>query len=278
MKNQITHCSVALCLAAGLLTIAPAQSRPRAVPTLTSEDVNAASEPGETAAPAKGKFAKPAAQTAAAPAQSKDESDWNDRLSKAQEKAAGLERRADSVELEIARLRNQLFDPTPKDAGAGNEISARMTQLSRQLQSLREEAKQAQAEVEALKQEGKEKQYRLTEGSAKLPDGSPNLSYFQSRQAELAQELRDADQRMEVIQLRINDLNTRIRKNSGGVDEKGRTSNTSDAFAIRRLKTALQEEQKKLEEIQKKKAETTRKLEELRRQAINAGIRPGDLN
>lgn len=278
MKNQITLCSVALCLAAGLLTIAPAQSRPRPVPTLTSEDVTAAPEPGETAAPARGKFAKPAAQTAAAPAQSKDESDWNDRLSKAQEKAAELERRADSVELEIARLRNQLFDPTPKDAGAGNEISARMTQLSRQLQSLREEAKQAQAEVEALKQEGKEKQYKLAGGSAQLPDGSPNLSYFQSRQAELNQELRDADQRMEVIQLRINDLNTRIRKNSGGVDEKGRASNTSDAFAIRRLKTALQEEQKKLEEIQEKKAETTRRLEELRRQAINAGIRPGDLN
>jgi chromosome segregation ATPase len=278
MRKQITLCSVALCLAAGLLTSAPAQSRPRPVPTLTNEDVTASPEPGETAAPAKGKFAKPAAQTAAAPAQSKDESDWNDRFRKAQEKAAGLERRADGVELEIARLRNQLFDATPKDAGAGNEISARMAQMSRQLQSLREEAKQAQAEVEALKQEGKEKQYKLAEGSAKLPDGSPNLSYYQSRQAELSQELRDADQRMQVIQLRINDLNTRIRKNSGGLDEKGRTSNTSDAFAIRRLKSALQEEQKKLEEIQEKKTETTRKLEELHRQAVNAGIRPGDLN
>lgn len=277
MKVETRLLPLALLLTAGMLITAAAQTAPaRPRPTLTTEDVQTTPAPRENAPV---QTAKPSMKTGQPnPEQSQQANDWNEKFRAAQARAKELERRADGVELDIGRLRNQLFDAAPKDAGDNTAISARLNQLASQLQSLRAQAAAAQAEVDALKREGEAHKFQFNEGSPKLADGRPNLKYYQSRMAELRQDFNDAVNRQQVIQLRLNDLNTRIRKNSGGVDEQGRASNTSDAFAIRRLRTALQEEQKKMTEAEDKKSEASRKIEDLRRQAVNAGIDPGDVN
>lgn len=278
MKVETRILPLALLLTAGMLTAAAAQSAPaRPRPTLTTEDVLTTPAPRENA-PVQAAAKQSAKADQTDPQQQQKENAWNEKLREAQTRAKELERRADSVELDISKLRNQLFDAAPKDAGDNAAISTRINQLAQQLQSLRAQAAKAEAEVDALKREGEEHQFQVNEGSPKLADGRPNLKYYQARMAELRQDLNDAINRQQVIQLRLNDLNTRIRKNSGGVDEKGRASNTSDALAVRRLKIALQEEQKKMAEAQDKKAEAIRKIEDLRREAVNAGIDPGDLN
>ncbi|MFN7947028.1 MAG: hypothetical protein U0Z53_16880 [Blastocatellia bacterium] len=278
MKIETRILPLALLLTAGMFITAAAQSAPaRSRPALTTEDVLTTPAPRENA-PVQAAAKQSAKADQSDPEQQQKENAWNEKFKQAQAKAKELERRADGVELDISRLRNQLFDAAPKDAGDNAAISARINQLAQQLQSLREQAATAQAEVDALKREGEEHKFQLNEGAPKLADGRPNLKYYQSRMAELREDFNDAVNRQQVIQLRLNDLNTRIRKNSGGVDEKGRASNTSDALAVRRLKITLQEEQKKMTEAQDKKAEAMRKIEDLRRQAVNAGIDPGDLN
>jgi chromosome segregation ATPase len=279
MKIGFKSASVILCLLLVLLTVDAAQQpdrKPPQVSGLTTESIDTIQPtPGATAAGVK---RSPAGiETIQRSVSEEDEQkqkaeqEWNERLSTAQDKLRELERRADNAELEITRLRNAQFSTSPKDTNTDADINARVAELAGQVRTLREQAKNAQAEVDALKREGEEKKYKRAEGSAKLSDGSPNVSYYQSRIAELRQELSAADTRIQVIQLRINDLSTRIRKNSGGDGGGG------DVFALRRLKTSLQEEQKNLAEAQAKKAEAIGKIEELRRQAALAGVNPGDL-
>jgi chromosome segregation ATPase len=277
MKIRIKSASVILCLLLVLLTVDAAQQpdpKPPRVSGLATESIDTIQPmPGATAAGVKrspaGTETIQRSVSEEDERKQKAEQEWNERLSTAQDKLRELERRADNAELEITRLRNAQFSSAPKDTNTDADINARVAELAGQVRTLREQAKNAQAEVDALKHEGEEKKYKRAEGSAKLSDGSPNVSYYQSRIAELRQELSAADTRIQVIQLRINDLSTRIRKNSGG--------DGSDVFALRRLKTSLQEEQKNLAEAQAKKAEAIGKIEELRRQAALAGVSPGDL-
>ncbi len=286
-----------LCLSVVVLPVVIAQQpqpRPRPVPTLTSEDL-LTTQPKVTPPPETDKAPKDNPKTSGPdvvgavkeqktkPAPSPEEKErqasereWNEKFKKAEERLKDLERRADEGELEIGRLRNLQFSPTPQEAGTGAQINARIAELAKQVSSLRDEAKTAQAEVDALKQEGEAKKYREDAGSPKKEDGSPNAEYYSSRYAELQRDLSDAESRIQVIQLRINDLNTRIRKNTGGVDAKGNSTNSSDAFAIRRLRAALQEEQERMDEARKKAEDATRKIDELRREAAGAGIPVGE--
>lgn len=300
MKTAIKPGSIMLCFGFGLLTIVVAQEakpKPRPMPILTTEDVitkqpfgtptrEAGSEAKDKALLSASKARTSAVekkQTAKAGQQEKAENEtaeneWNEKLRAAQQKVAELKRNADSKELEISRLRNQQFSATAKDAGDSAAINARAERLASEVRNLREEAARAQAEVAVLRQEGEQKEYKIAQESATRPDGSPNAGYYESRLTILKTELSDADTAMQVIQLRINDLTLRLRKNVGGLDEKGRRTNSSDVFAIRRLKTALQEEEQKLSEAQQKRAEAARQIEELQRAAALAGVNPGNAN
>ena len=261
-------------------------SKPRQTPTLTTGDVISVQPPAPVREDKSAQAGAPAftAEKKSAGKQSADdkiraaaEGNWNEQLRKAREKVRLLEREADQSELEITRQRNLQFSAQAKDAGTGTWINARVAQLSQDVSSLRAEAKAARSEVDALVKEGEAEKYQEAALSPKTADGAPNPEYYHSRQAELMTDLSDAESHIQVLQLRINDLSSRIRKNTGGVDEKGKATNSSDAFAIRRLKTALQEEQKNLAEAQDKKAEAARKIEALRQQSATAGVDPGEV-
>ncbi len=295
MSIGIRSASIMICLCLGLMITAVAQqspAKPRPVPTLTSEDLITIQPvaPRPAADLSKDKSALPSATGGSGPAKNKQsketvspedkekeaaEKAWSARLTAAQNKVRELERNADQAEIEITRLRNLQFSATAKEAETGGKINTQVAELAQRVRTLRDQVITAQSEVEALKSEGEAKEYKFTQGSSTLPDGRPDPTYYQSRSAELSQDLSDADSRIEVIQLRINDLNTRIRKNTGGLDGKGNATNGSDVFAIRRLKTALQEEQKKLAEVLDKKEASAKKLEDLRREAANAGVSEG---
>jgi chromosome segregation ATPase len=295
MRIEIRPMTVMVSLSVILLATAPAQQKPRPVPTLTSEDLitNQSASPGSrtTSENPKDQPLQPVGKSGATTKNNrgkdeavspqdkqKDEAQkaWSSKLREAEGQLRELERKADQAELEINQLRNLQFSATAKDADAGGRINVQIAELAERVRTCRNQAKQAESVVDSLKREGEEKSYKVVQETTLLPDGSPNTGYYQSRFAELRQDFNDAESRVQVVQLRINELTLRIRKNTGGLDGSGNATNSSDAFAVRRLKTALEEEKKKLAEALEKKEESARKIEDLRREAANAGVPEGD--
>jgi chromosome segregation ATPase len=208
-----------------------------------------------------------AAQTSSDAQRDAAEKEWNEKLAKLRERVKDLERRADQAELEVNRLRNFLFSAEPRDAGTNAQINARISELNELAKQLRAEAKATQAEVDALLAEGEAKKYKIASLSPTTKTGEPNLDYYQSRYAELLSDLRDAEARTQVMQLRINELRRRINDNA----------RTGDNFFLGRLRDELDEAQLGLEKAQARMAAAFEKLEDLRRQARAAGVPLGEL-
>jgi len=279
MKIKMNLSVNSLCLLIALSAVAVAQQpQRRSTPTLTSDDAPSVRpvtsdprDPGKAAGPIKSSTAEGSdsttPQTASEKARAAAEHAWNERLGKAREKAKELERRADQTELEITRLRNFQFSAEPRDPGTNANINARVAELAELLRRLRAEAKAAQDEVEAILGEGAAKDFKVESLSPTTKSGQPNLEYYRSRFAELQSELRDAEARAQVLQLRINDLRFRINNNAV----------TGDNFFIGRLRDELQEAETALESARARVAAATEQLEELKRQARLADIPPGEL-
>jgi chromosome segregation ATPase len=192
---------------------------------------------------------------------------WNERLRQAREKVKDLERRADQTELEINRLRNILFSAEPRSPETHNRLNTQIAELTRLMRRLRAEALVAEDEADAILAEGAAKKFKVESLSPTTKTFEPNLEYYRLRFAELQSELRDAEARAQVMQLRINDLNRRITINAV----------TGDNFFIGRLRDELPEAQRGLELARARIAAATRQIEELREQARAARVPPGVL-
>ena len=247
----------------GLLTLATTISaqQPPPKPTMTNDQIFIPSK-SSTASEANKESDKTTAPSAQDSLSDAAEQAWNEKLAKLRAQVKDLERRADQAELEINRLRNIQFSAAPKDAGTSAQINARVAELTELARRLRAEAKATQSEVDALLAEGEAKKYKIAGPSPTTKTGEPNLDYYQTRLAEIQSEMRDAEARAQVMQLRINDIRYRINGNSG----------SGDNFYLGRLRTELQEAQAGLEKAQARLAAATRQLEALRQQAAEAGI------
>ncbi len=258
-----------------LATVVGAQSR-APIPTLTSEDVigtkQVISRPPATATetsknPSQSEKASAKDAVSTVPVKSaedpkkKAEKDWNERLKKAQEKLSELERRADQTELQMTQLRNQLFSVAAKAPEANSQLNASISELSGQRNRLRAEAQNAQQEFAILQAEGRNNSYQVIEASLVNEKGEPDVLAYQAEQEKLQSELRDAQTRVEVLQIRLNSVQGEVLKKGNG-----------DNFTLNRLR---QERERTITELADTRAqieELNSKLQSHRRKAIGAGV------
>ena len=187
-------------------------------------------------------------KTATEPAKAA-EKDWNAKLGQAQEKVSGLERQADQSELEIARLRNQLFSADAKLPEARGQLVTQMGELTAQMNKLRTDAKIAQKDVDTLIADGKANNYK-TENAAQAGEKSDSDPHAkQKAEQKLKTELSDAQARIEILQLRLNSNHAEtLRKGSG------------DNFTLNRLREEKENILTELESTRAKLADLYSKL------------------
>lgn len=274
MKNRTTllfQCGLLL----GLSTITVAQTS-KPVPTLTTDDVvisrtvsPAPTPPTKETGKNIGKEEKSAVPDAPKPtssasedSQKKAERDWNDRLKKAQEKARGLESQADQAELTITQLRNQLYSAAARAPETNGQINARMNELSTQVNQLRAEAQIAQQEIEVLRVEGNEKQYKEQSVALTNEKGEPNVEAYKSENNKLESELQAARARVEVLQFRLN-------SNHAETLKKG----NADNFTLNRLRQEKEQTSAELEATRAKIEMLTNQLQTHRQKATASGVK-----
>ena len=266
MKTKLLFTLLSLLIFATTITAQPRS----AVPTLTTDDV-IVTRPATpnlppvtaTSAPEKnvvkdatteekkpGKIdAKTETEKIATDPAKAAEKDWNAKLGQAQEKVSGLERQADQSELEIARLRNQLFSADAKLPEARSQLVTRMSELTAQMNKLRVDAKIAQKDVEALSADGKANNYKTEDAAQAVEKSDSDPQAKQKAEQKLKTELSDAQARIEILQLRLNSNHAEtLRKGSG------------DNFTLNRLREEKQNILTDLESTRAKLADLHNKL------------------
>ena len=177
------------------------------------------------------------------------EKDWNAKLGQAQEKVSGLERQADQSELEIARLRNQLFSADAKLPEARGQLVTQMGELMAQMNKLRTAAKIAQKDVATLIADGKANNYKTEDPAQGGEKGDSDPQAKQKAEQKLKTELSDAQARIEILQLRLNSNHAEtLRKGSG------------DNFTLNRLREEKENILTDLESTRAKLADLHNKL------------------
>lgn len=249
---RLLHCAVFLAV---VTTLAWAQ--PKApLPTLTTDDV-LSTRPVASASPvtAKEESNKPTEKaTTQSPSKptndpkKKAEQDWNERLKKVQEKLNQVKRQADQTEMQITQLRNQLFSATARSPESNGQINVRIGDLSEQRNRLRAEVQQGEEEVGRLEAEGKTNSYKVAEVSLTNEKGEPDSNAYQAEQQRLQTEIRDAQARIEVLQIRLNSIQAEVLKKGNG-----------DNFTLNRLRqerdqitTELRDTKTRIEDLKNK--------------------------
>ena len=256
-----------------LTTVVGAQSR-APIPTLTSEDVigtkqvvskTPATEIGKNSSQSEKALAKDAVSTApvksAEDPKKKAEKDWNERLKKAREKLSELERRADQAELQMTQLRNQLFSATSRGPELNSQLNARIGEFTEQRNRLRAEAQIAQQEVTTLQSEGRNNSYQVIEATLVNEKGEPDVKAYQVEQEKLQNELRDAQARVEVLQIRLNSVQGEVLKKGNG-----------DNFTLNRLRQERERTTAELAETRTRIEELNSQLQSHRQKATAAGV------
>ncbi len=254
-----------------LATLVMAQTK-APLPTLTSDDV-IGTKPSVPMPPTSAKDAQKAAvepaKDATATASVKSEADpkkkaekeWSERLKKAQEKQSDLERRADQIELQITQQRNQLFSAAARAPETNGQINAHISELSELRNQLRAKAQSAQQEVATLQSEGRNNTYQVSETSLTNEQGAPDAKAYQAEQEKLQTELRDAQARVEVLQIRLNSV-------QGDVLKKG----NGDNFTLNRLRQERERTISELAETRTRIEDLSNKLQAHRQKAVAAGV------
>ncbi len=249
------------------------------IPTLTTDDVigakplaptpaaTAKEEGKSTAAANKPALQKAAASTPANAAEDlkkKAEKEWNERLKKAQDILSELERRADQAELQITQLRNQLFSATSRAPEANGQLNARISELSALRNRLRAEAQAAQQDVARLEAEGQRQAYQAAETALVNENGEPDAQAFQAEHSKLQSELRDAQARIEVLQIRLNRAQAEVLNRGNG-----------DNFTLNRLRQERDQVTAELQETRARIEDVKNKLQTHRQKAAAAGVSLG---
>jgi hypothetical protein len=171
-----------------------------------------------------------------------------------------LRRLADATELEINRVKNFLFSAERRSSQEHKALIAKIDELTSEMRRLRAEASAAQADVEALLNEGEARGFSIAPRTSR--GAISDRDEFRSRYGELNIDLLDAQRRVEVLQLRVNDISRRITLNSG----------TGDEFYNNRLREQLRDTEEELYDTRARIAGILRNMDELRRQARAFGI------
>jgi hypothetical protein len=251
-------------------------------PTLTTEDVvkwrAAHPERAEHFIP-KQSSASPQSSAPVGTAFQVAEQDWNARLAAARERVRACERRADETDLAATQSRNRIFHG---NANALNANNARVAQLQAFAHAYRAEARAAQAVVNLLLDEGREVGYQLAALSPTLKDGAPNVAYYRSRFLDLQRDLQDAQGRAEVLQQRVNRLQTAINTTWNAPAYSGRrgipfypNNGAADVFYLNRLRDELGGVSGDAQAAQARIVILTEQLQALQEEGRRAGVPPG---
>lgn len=178
------------------------------------------------------------------------EKEWNTHLNEAKEKSAELERHADQVEIEITQLRNQLTSAQAKKPEEVNRQNAKIAQLRKQSDQLRVEAKNAQQVLSKLETEGAANTFKVTEPKLTNEKGEPDPTAISAHREKLQQEIKDAEARIEVLQLQLTKIHSE-------------TSRNADRFALNRQNEEREQSLAEIQKMKEKIASTTKDIEKL---------------
>lgn len=269
--QSLFRLSVALMLTA-LLVIPAAAQQPatgrKKVPSLTTDDVArpAIEQPTEPKSVAvKSEEVGSSVPTRVVDARtSPEESSWRERVSKARDRAKGLERAAEQTELRITSLRNDL-GVSGQSARYRNDVAAEIQQAGQQLSDLRAQSRAAAEDLAQLLDYGKEKGFKEAEGPRATSDeGKPNEEFYRTELAKLNEAIDSAQRRTQLYQNRVNDISQRILMNGG---KKG-----GDNFYMLQLQKDREEAQQKFGESQAALSKAQSDLDALKEQARRAGV------
>jgi hypothetical protein len=244
---------------------------------MTTDDVMqpVASTPDEIndakPADAKAEAGKPEAAKGEKKEVSADEASWRERISQAREKAKALERAAEEAELRVTSLRNEL-GVSGRGPQARNQIAADLEAAGQQLNDLRKQSRDANADLKELLEYGKEKGYSEAEGpKATTNDGKANEEYYRGKFAALNEEMQTAERRTQLYADRLRDIQQRILNNgSPGPGKKG-----GDNFMLAQLQQEKEEAQRNFDDAQAAKNRALEKRDALIEEARRAGVPPG---
>ena len=178
------------------------------------------------------------------------EKEWNTHLNEAKEKSAELERRADQVEIEITQLRNQLTSAQSKRPEEVNQQNAKIVQLRKQADQLRVEAKNALQVLNKLETEGAANTFKVAEPKLVNEKGEPDPSAVEAHREKLQQEIKDAETRIELLQLQLTKIHSE-------------TSRNADRFALNRLNEQKEQTLVEIQKMKEKIASTTKDVGKL---------------
>ncbi len=264
MKNAMRYCLFAFVLFITAQTLAVAQQSSTELPKVITDEYIIKETKGKRLVVVKATDVETVASAPTTPRDANfEERNWNERLKAAQARVKELNRRADQTELEINRLRNFLYGAEPRPANEHKNLINQIGLLTEDLRALRAEATRAQAQVDAILDEGTVRGFRVLSPGLTTRSGRPSTDAFRQRYGELQQELADIRSREAVLQLRANDIFRRILINSG----------TGDEFYNNSLRDDKYESESELENTRLRVAKINLKLEELRAQARAVGIK-----
>lgn len=263
MNNKIRMISLSLTIFFIVGVFAFAQEPQSKSPVITSEDVLRVSRGNAKANTTRRSTTAPATdeqeqQNRFAAA----ERAWNARLKQAQLLVKDLLNRADAAELEVNRLKNVLFSPERRSTQEHKGLIADIDNQTEEMRRLRAEAEVARVAVEQLVDEGQARGFRTSSASLTNTIGSSGQVFYRSRYNELQSDLGSTQQRVDVLQTRVNTLRNTILLNS----------RTGDEFYNNRVRENMQDTIEELKETEERATAIKDKIDELRQQARGAGV------
>lgn len=263
MKNKIRMISLSLTILFIVGIFAFAQEPQSKSPVVTSEDVLRVSRGNAKANTTRRSTTTPATEEqeqqnrfAAA------ERSWNERLKQAQLLVKDLLNRADAAELEVNRLKNVLFSPERRSTQEHKGLIADIDAQTEEMRRLRAEAEVARVAVQQLVDEGQARGFRTASASLTSTVGTSGQAFYRSRFNELQSDLGATEQRVDVLQTRVNTLRNTILLNS----------RTGDEFYNNRVRENMQDTIEELKETEERATALKDKIDELRQQARGAGV------
>jgi hypothetical protein len=274
MKYLIRAVALIFALAFLLASLAVAQTQPRKVPRMTTDDVvKTRSAPSASEIPPveiTAAQAIPAAKTAMATppvdlegAKSPDEKAWRVKVAQARQEAEQTQRAAEQAEVHTTELRNTL-NTQGQTSQQRNATAEEMDRAGKEVVELRKKAADAKVALNALLAEGAAKGYSEGEGiKPETKTGKPNEEYYKQKYQELLQAEADAQRRIKLYEDRIRALNELI------------TNPNRDRFSNASLEQDRQDAKDNLAAAEKALSKAQEDIEKLMEEARQAGVAPG---
>lgn len=252
--------------------IAGAAYGQRPVPSLTTDDIVSPSTSPASGSPTKaGEAEKGTAGSSSSPAKDKQaaqkpqaenaeaaitETEWNAKVKQAQERTAELDRRADQGELEINDLRNFLKSAKERTPEANQQVLEQINKIADAVRQLKAASASAREDLTHLMKDGGEAGFKVSEKPLVDSSGKPDLSAIQEESEKARQEIKDAQARIDLLQVQLNGVQAGIYK-----------AQTADNFALGKLRQDRERISDDIERNRLKIAELNSKLNDMQQKA-----------